>query len=465
MTLFPTQGADSAADALDKLASAVTGTLILPDDPEWDAERLPWNRAVDQRPVAVAIPQNVDDLNLILATALSGGFEVAVQPRGHGANDPLTGCILVRMSAFDEISIDADARLARIGAGVSWGSVLPLLDGTGLIPLSGTNPDVTVAGYLLSGGHSWFSRWKGLAAHSIRAVELVDASGVFRRVTAESDPDLLWALRGGCGLFGIVTTIEIDLFEAPELYGGKIIFPGAAAEAVFSSVDTLMRVAPDELSIFFGMINMPDVEFVPEPLRGGTFTTVDVVYAGNPIDGAALLVPVVASAPVLMDTTRPFSIGSIGEVAAEPTEPSVTHDWSTAITDFDRDSFAAFAAAFREASAHGLTLAQLRPLGGAQSDPARDDIGVVGHVDSRYLAFAAAISPWPGAPLDPTQIFGPLDDATESITSPRSVPSLLSSGQNLADAYSPETLERLSLISIAVDPERLLHSNRQLPRT
>ncbi|MFT2815976.1 FAD-binding oxidoreductase [Leifsonia sp. A12D58] len=464
MTPIPPQSADSAANALDKLASTLAGTLILPGDSTWESERLAWNRAVDQHPVAVAIPQNTDDIALILATALSGGFEVAVQPRGHGANDQLAGCILVRTNAFDEISIDTAARIARIGSGVNWGSVLPLLDGTGLVALSGTNPDVTVAGYLLSGGHSWFSRWKGLAAHSIRAVELVVASGEVRRVTAQSDPDLLWALRGGCGLFGIVTTIEIDLFEAPVLYGGKIIFPGDSAEAVFAAVDILMRVAPDQLSIFFGLINMPDVEFVPEPLRGGTFTTVDVVFVGNATDGAALLVPVVAAGPVLMDTTREFSIGSIGEVSAEPTEPSATHDWSTAITDFDHDSFAALAAAFGEASAHGLTLIQLRPLGGAQSDPARDDMGVVGHLDSRYLAFAAAIVPGPGVDLDLAQIFGPLNAATAATSSPRSVPSMLSSGQDLSDAYSVETLERLSLISIAVDPERVLHSNRQLPR-
>ena len=178
-----------------------------------------------------------------------------------------------------------------------------------------------------------------------------------------------------------------------------------------------------------------------------------------------LLAPVVASAPLLMDMTRPFTIGSLGEVAAEPTEASAAHDWSSAITDFDRDSFAAFATAFRTASAHGLTLAQLRPLGGAQSDPARDETGAVGHLDARYLAFAAAVNPDAGIHIDPAQVFDPLDEATESISSPRSVPSLLAGGQHLADAYSTEVLERLSLISIAVDPERLLHSNRQLPRT
>jgi hypothetical protein len=333
--------------------------------------------------------------------------------------------------------------------------------------LPGTSPDVSVVGYLLSGGHSWFSRWKGLAANSIRAIEFVDADGTSRRLGSDdalagADADLLWALRGGGGLFGIVTTVEIDLYPAPALFGGKITFPGDAAEVVFEQVRAVMATAPDELSIFMGMINMPDVPFVPEPMRGQTFATVDVVFVGEPDDGARLIEPIRAAAPVLLDQVRPFTIGQLGEVSAEPEQPIPSMDWSAAITELDHQGFDSLIAAFRNATPSGLTMIQLRPLGGAITELGADAHAVVGHLDAEYLAFGAAILPASGQLLDPLEVFGPLDDAIDGRTERRIVPSMLPSGDDLTSAYPPQTLSRLARIKRAIDPENIVRSNRPL---
>ncbi len=452
---------------LHTLAAELHGTLIGPEDPEWDTARSPWNLTVNQQPAAVVIPQDDDDLRLIIQTARASGLGVTVQPRGHGANGDLSDCILVRPSAFDEIEISVEDRFARVGAGVLWGTLLPRLEGTGLIPLPGTSPDVSVVGYLLSGGHSWFSRWKGLAANSIRAIEFVDADGTSRRLGSDdalagADADLLWALRGGGGLFGIVTTVEIDLYPAPALFGGKITFPGDAAEVVFEQVRAVMATAPDELSIFMGMINMPDVPFVPEPMRGQTFATVDVVFVGEPDDGARLIEPIRAAAPVLLDQVRPFTIGQLGEVSAEPEQPIPSLDWSAAITELDHQGFDSLIAAFRNATPSGLTMIQLRPLGGAITELGADAHAVVGHLDAEYLAFGAAILPASGQLLDPLEVFGPLDDAIDGRTERRIVPSMLPSGDDLTSAYPPQTLSRLARIKRAIDPENIVRSNRPL---
>ncbi|HSP53039.1 MAG TPA: FAD-binding protein, partial [Cryobacterium sp.] len=323
------------------LAATLDGRLVLPDDAAWDEARSPWNRAIEQSPAAVAIPAGADDLRRIIAAARVGGYEIAVQPNGHGANSDLRNCILVRTSSFDEVSVNVDERFARIGAGVKWGAVLPRLEGTGLIALAGTNPDVTPAGYLLSGGHSWFSRWKGLAAHSIRAVEFVDAHGRQRRVTtdsaAEGDAELLWALRGAAGMLGIVTALEIDLYPAPALFGGKIVFPIESAAIVFEQFAAIMATAPDELTIFAGLINMPDLEMVPEPMRGHSFATMDVVFIGDADAARTLIAPLLAAAPVIADMTTPFEIGHLGEVSAEPGDPLPFLDWTAAVTELGDD--------------------------------------------------------------------------------------------------------------------------------
>ena len=458
--------APGAHPALVALNRVLEGALVLPGDPGWDDARAPWNLAVDQQPSAVVRPRSVRDLRQVIVAAREAGLGVTVQPRGHGAAADLAGQILVRTSGFDEVTVNVVARFARVGAGVPWGTLLDRLDGTGLIALAGTNPDVSVTGYLLSGGHSWFSRWKGLAAHSIRAVELIDATGVLRRVTKDSDPDLLWGLRGAGGLFGVVTALEIDLYPAPDLFGGKILFPAESAEVVFGAAAGILLDAPPELSLFLGLINLPDVEQVPELLRGRSFTQVDAVFVGSPEAGSALLAPLLSIAPVIANLCRPFSIGQLGEVSGEPQEPSATLDWSRTVGDLDTATIASLVEAFHTASYAGLSLLQLRPLGGLIGDPMVGADGVVGHLDAGFMLFAAAILP-PGAPVpdasDRHLVFQPLEDTVHAVGVPRIVPTLLAAGQDLGLAFTPEDLHRLAGIKARVDPENLFRSNRPLP--
>lgn len=452
--------------AVAALGGILEGSVFLPDDPGWDEVRAPWNRAVDQRPAAVVLPRSVRDLRQVILAAREAGLGVTVQPRGHGAADDLAGQILVRTSAFDEVTVNVVGRFARVGAGVSWGALLNRLDGTGLIALAGSNPDVSVAGYLLSGGHSWFSRWKGLAAHSIRAVELLDATGVLRRVTVDSDPDLLWGLRGAGGLFGMVTALEIDLYSAPDLFGGKILFPAESAEVVFRAAADILLDAPPELSLFLGLINLPDAEEVPEILRGRSFTQVDSVFVGTAAAGEALLAPLVSIAPVIANLCREFSIGQLGEVSGEPQDPAAALDWSRTVTDLDDGTIANLAEAFRTASYAGLTNLQLRPLGGLISDPVIGADGAAGHIDAGFLLFAGAVLP-PGGPVPPPAdrhlVFQPLEDTLQAVGVPRTVPSFLAAGQDLSLALAPQDVQRLGEIKARVDPENLFRSNRPLP--
>ena len=145
-----------------------------------------WNLTVDQHPAAVVTPADVDEVRAVLAAAAASGLGVTVQPqRTRRQRIARRG----RADAADSLrrahrSI-TDARTARVGAGVNWGRVLTALDGTGLVALAGSNPEVNTVGYSIAGGHSMFSRAYGLASRSVTAVELVDASGEARRVTAD----------------------------------------------------------------------------------------------------------------------------------------------------------------------------------------------------------------------------------------------------------------------------------------
>ncbi|MCB0866936.1 MAG: FAD-binding protein, partial [Solirubrobacterales bacterium] len=204
-----TATAPTAVDAA-SLRAALDGDLHLPGEAGWDEARAAWNLAVDQHPAAVVFPEHAADVAAALHAATIAGLRVGVQGTGHNASafGDLGGALLIKTERMREISIDPRTRTARVGAGVLWGELVEAAAAHGLAALAGTSHDVGVVGYTLGGGASWLARKHGLASERVSAVELVTAGGRERRVTAESDPDMFWALRGGGGNFVVVTAME-----------------------------------------------------------------------------------------------------------------------------------------------------------------------------------------------------------------------------------------------------------------
>jgi len=196
--------------AVDALAESVTGRISGPTDPSWDADRVAWNLAVDQRPCLVGRPRTASDVADIVIFAGQHGLRVAPQATGHGAGalGDLSDTILLRTDDMRDIEVDADARRVRVDAGVIWGEVGSALAPFGLVALAGSAHDVGVVGYTLGGGFSWLARKYGLAASRLRSVETVTGDGLVHRADATTDPDLFWSARGGGGTTGIVTAIE-----------------------------------------------------------------------------------------------------------------------------------------------------------------------------------------------------------------------------------------------------------------
>ena len=205
------------------LSSTVRGHLWLPGEPGFDAARRPWNLAVEQPVAAVVEAADADDVAALVRHARSAGLGIATQPNGHGATGHTEGTILLRTRRLDNLQIDPAARRARIGAGVPSGQVQAAAAPHGLTGLPGSSPVVSITGVALGGGLSWFGRVHGWVADSVTAFDIVDADGRHRRVTADTDSDLFWALRGGGGDFAIVTALELALHPAPHLYGGRAV--------------------------------------------------------------------------------------------------------------------------------------------------------------------------------------------------------------------------------------------------
>lgn len=452
----------SIPSSITDLKHAITGSVVLPDDPDFDDARAAWNLAVEQQPVAVVTPTDVAEVRTVIAAAEAAGLGVTVQPNGHGANGSLDGVVLVRPTAFDELAIDADARTARVGAGVNWGRVLTALDGTGLVALAGSNPEVNAVGYSIAGGHSMFSRAFGLASRSVTAVELVDASGELRRVTADADSELFWALRGGGGLFGVITAIEFTLYPADQLFGGGIIFPiGLGIDVVTAGFE--LGASDPALGIDVGLARFPDMPQLPEPLRGQTIASVAFVHIGDAASAAPIVERLRAIGTPLLDGLREFTIGDLAAVAAEPTDPMPTIDWGGTVDGFDRVTATELVGAFLAGVQAGLSRVSVRVLGGnIAANPEIDDaaIGAItapALISSGVLAFTPEMAAGADAALQPLRSFAAAHPTSGM------VPSFLGSGTALADAFDDASLARLRAVKERVDPNGVIRSNRPLP--
>jgi FAD/FMN-containing dehydrogenase len=215
-----------------ELKSRVRGQVLLPDEEGYDSERAGWNLAVEHHPKVIVVAVSAEDVAAAVRFAASEGLPVAVQATGHGPSVSADGAVLISTRRMTELEINPASATARIGAGVKWETVIEEAAPHGLAPLVGSTPDVGAVGYLTGGGLPVLGRRYGFAADHVRVLELVTADGRLRLATANRHPELFWAVRGGKGNFGVVTAVETDLMPVPRLYGGGLLFPGAATREV-----------------------------------------------------------------------------------------------------------------------------------------------------------------------------------------------------------------------------------------
>jgi hypothetical protein len=354
------------ATRFDTLAAKLTGRLVTSSDSDWDAARQVFNLATDLRPAAVVLPRDVQDVVAAVEHARDNGLRVAPQATGHNADayGLLDDTLLVDVRALQDVAIDAGARRVRTGAGVKWGSVAPELSRHGLAALHGSSPDVGVAGYSLGGGMGWLGRKHGLQANSVTAIELVTADGRARRVDAEHEPELFWALRGGNGNFGVVTALEFAVYPVETLYAGVMFFPFESAADVLHAWAALVAQLPDEMMSWASLLQFPDAPFVPEPVRGGSFTVVYGAFLGSEAEGRDLLRPVRGLGPV-MDTFAIVPPAALGDMAMDPPDPLPFVTTTALLTDLPDAGVDELVAAVGPASGSNLAMVELRQLGGA----------------------------------------------------------------------------------------------------
>ncbi|TKK89075.1 FAD-binding oxidoreductase [Herbidospora galbida] len=440
---------------MDDFTKAIRGRVLAPGDDTFETARLPWNRAVDQGGVRlVVVPEDAADAAAAVRCARMAGLTVATQPNGHGAAGGLDGEVLLRTHLLRGVEVDPVRRIARVEAGASWGEVQAAAAKHGLSGPCGSSPVVSATGYLLGGGLSWFGRAHGFGASGVRAFDVVDADGHPARVTGGSDPDLFWALRGGGGDFALVTAVEIELFPAPSIFGGRLLWPSRHAPDVLAAFREATREAPDELSLWFNLLEFPPFPEVPEPVRGLSAVVLDLAFLGGEAEGRALTDRLAAIPGLMIDSRRPLRADEMGSICDEPTDPGASLFSGQILTGLPDDA----AATILSAPGGPMVSVQVRHLGGAIARSS-DDHGAHGRIAEPYLLGLLGVAPAPPVAEIVRARQAEISRALVPYTTGRKPFTYLSPGEKAAAAFPAGTLARLREIKRRRDPHGTFRSN------
>ena len=269
-------------------------------------------------------------------------------------------------AASDSSGPSGAAGTARAEAGAKWRDVIAAAHPHGLAPLNGFAGTVGVSGYMLGGGIGWLVRRYGAAAGSLRSAELVTADGRLLQVNDQNHADLFWGLRGGGGNFGIVTSLEFDLYPVKEIFGGFVVYPLAHGKQALSAYAQWTKTVPDTLTSAVRLVHFPPAPAIPEPLRGASAVVIMACYTGSTAEGEALLKPLRSIGTPLLDTFRPMPYAEIATIANDPPEapPLFTFANGGGLRDLSSDVIDALLRIAGDRAA-GIFMVEARHAGGA----------------------------------------------------------------------------------------------------
>lgn len=445
---------------LAELRGALAGDALVPGDPAWDDDRQAWNLAAEQHPALIVVAESASDVAEAIGFARAHGLRVAPQSTGHGAAPlpDLGAAMLLRTSRMTGVSVDPQARTATVAAGARWADVAGPAAEHGLAALHGSSGTVGVAGYTLSGGLGWLGRSRGFACNSVAAMEVVTADGEVRRVDAESDPDLFWALRGGGGTHAVVTSFEHGLVELREAYGGSLMWPIEMAGTVAQAWRAWTRSAPDELAATLKLIRFPPFPDVPEPMRGRALAAVTFVYCGDAASGEELLGPMRSVGAPYVDTVATVDARDLVSLAGDPADPVPARGAGFLLESLDEDAIDAYVELAGPDADVPLIFLEIRHLGGALERSSHSH-GAVDTAGAPYLLNGVGAVIGPEVDQAIGDLFGRIERRMGPWLADHALPAFAEQRPDLRSCFPAATADRLERVKATYDPDGLLLAN------
>ncbi|MDX1577316.1 MAG: FAD-binding oxidoreductase [Gemmatimonadota bacterium] len=444
----------------------MTGRPLCPGDAGYDEASAVWNARFESRPEEIVRAEAAEDVSRALRRAVERDLDVTVKGGGHdyAGNSACRGGLLIDLSPLDAVVVDAERRRVTVGAGARWGDVDAATQAHGLATPGGTVSTVGVAGFTLGGGQGWLARKHGLACDNLLAAEMVTASGETVRASETENPDLFWALRGGGGNFGVVTSFELALHELEhDVLAGQVVYPFDRAGELLRFYRDVFEDAPDEMACFPFIYRVPPLDVFPASVHGDIVLAFVVAWMGPAAEGESRLAPFRERGDPILDGVFPQSYLDLQRSFDEQMAPGSR--WYTRAHELSRltdDAIDAILEAVPPLPGD-FTSVYLGPMDGA--------VGRVGPEETAYphRDSAHGIHIFPGW-IDPDRDDEIMDWArrVSNHVAPHADEGVYvnllgeDEGPRVRAAYGPN-YERLGRIKAAWDPDNLFRANHNVP--
>ncbi len=297
----------SGLPLLAKLHNAFSGTVLQPGDTEYDTVRALHNGLIDKHPAVIARCRNEADIAASITFAREHGLEIAVRGGGHNVSGraSVEGGMMIDLSLMKAIEVNATTRRAIAQGGVTWGEFNRVTQQHGLATTGGVVSSTGIAGLTLGGGFGYLAGKHGLATDNLVGATVVTAQGKTVRASDSENPDLYWALRGGGGNFGVVSSLEYSLHPVgPTIMGGAVAWPISEARNVLELYREFTESASDEIACLAGVGHAPDGSGVKVAIIGAS-------HCGSLTEGERMLRPIKEFGSPLFDTIQPIPYGDL----------------------------------------------------------------------------------------------------------------------------------------------------------
>jgi FAD/FMN-containing dehydrogenase len=442
---------------LTELNHRIAGEVILPDSPTYDEQRKVFNRV--GTPAVIIRGQSNDDLVTALRFAREYSLPVSVRSGGHGLSGLATnnGGLVLDLTHFNKVELlDPERHLVRVGAGARWGEAAQALAAHGLAISSGDTNQVGVGGLTLGGGIGWMVRTHGLTIDSLHAAELITADGRILQISANAHPDLFWAIRGGGGNFGVVTSFDFYAQPCTTIVGGTVVYDMAEVESVLPAWASAMREAPEELNstivLFPGFGSQ-----APPQIR------VLLCYAGDDQAAASAAIKPLLQLGSLQSQdiqNKPYYAMLEDAVAPPPSLKLVGHNGF--LKSLSTEALSVIAANYGKP---GQPIAQIRSLGGAMARVSSQATAFV-HRESEALVVIPAFAPANAPEEQAQQIRQAAWRPLEALSSGAYVNFLSDASEaSVAAAYPSAAYARLASIKASYDPDNVFQMNQNIKPT
>jgi hypothetical protein len=365
------------------------------------------------------------------------------------------------------VRVDPVAQTARVEAGALWSDVVHEAQPHGLAGLMGSTSHVGVVGYTMGGGFGWLGRKYGFNAASMRQADVVTADGELMPASADEHPELFWGLGGGGGNFGVVTSLEFDLYPVGTLYGGDLIYPVQKAAEVVGAYARWSAMLPDEWSTGVAFLNIPPLPALPEPLRGRSVIALRGCYCGeSPEAGEELLHPVREElGEPIMDTFGKMPFAAMDSISMDPVDPMGARQHSEMLGELSPEVIETLVELGGAGSESPLIVLELRQLGGALARTA-DRLSTMGVGESRFIMNGVGPAFTPEMAEGVIAYLARVAEATRPFQTGDTHVNFMeldgASPERVKAAYAPEDYERLVALKDRYDPQNLFRFNRNI---